>query len=71
MILCLRCMLLNIHDPYIISEAQNRGELTKKQAYDLRQAVHDANKERAEFVVKSDAIEELDKKVTEAVRFYR
>lgn len=54
-----------------ISEAQKRGMLTKKQAYDLRQTVIEACKVREGLTVKSDAITELDKKVCEAVRFYR
>ena len=54
-----------------ISDAQKRGELTKKQAYDLRQTVIDACKVREGLTVKSDVIAELDKKVNEAVRFYR
>jgi len=54
-----------------ISEAQKRGELTKKQAYDLRQAIVDACKIRDGLIVKSDAISELDKKIGEAVMYYR
>lgn len=54
-----------------IGEAQKRGELTKKQAYDLRQTINDVCKVRDGLMVKSDAIAELDKKVSEAVRFYR
>lgn len=54
-----------------ISEAQKRGELTKKQAYDLRQTVIEVCKVREGLTVKSDAISELDKKVREAVMFYR
>lgn len=54
-----------------IGDAQKRGELTKKQAYDLRQTVIDVCKVREGLTVRSDAIAELDKKVNEAVRFYR
>jgi hypothetical protein len=54
-----------------INEAQKRGELTNKQAYDLRQAIKDAGKVRAGFTVANDAIQELDKKVKEAVMYYR
>ena len=54
-----------------INEAQKRGELTNKQAYDLRQAIKDAGKVRAGFTVANDAIQELDKKVKEAVMCYR
>lgn len=54
-----------------INEAQKRGELTKKQAYDLRQAVQDASQIREGLTVPNEAIQELDKKVSEAVKFYR
>ena len=54
-----------------IAEAQKRGELTAKQAHDLRQAVKVACQEREGLTVKSEAIEELNKKIAEAVRFYR
>lgn len=54
-----------------INEAQKRGELTKKQAYDLRQTIIDVCQIREGLTMKSDAIAELDKKVSEAVRFYR
>ena len=54
-----------------IKEAQKRGELTSKQAYDLRQAVKDAGKVREGLTVPNDAIQELDKKVKEAVMYYR
>lgn len=54
-----------------ITEAQKRGELTAKQAYDLKQSVKDACKEREGITAPSEAITELDKKITEAIRFYR
>lgn len=54
-----------------IAEAQKRGELSRKQAYDLKQAVQDACTLREGFTEPNDAIQELDKKVSEAVRFYR
>ena len=54
-----------------IAEAQKRGELTAKQAHDLRQAVKAACQEREGLTVKSEAIDELNKKVAEAVKFYR
>lgn len=54
-----------------INEAQKQGELTKKQAYDLRQAVNDASKLGRGITVPNEAIKELDKKVNEAVKFYR
>ena len=54
-----------------INEAQKRGELSKKQAFDLRRAVNEACKIRDGLTVPSEAIQELDKKVSEAVKFYR
>lgn len=54
-----------------INEAQRKGDLSKKQAYDLRQAIKDACKVREGLTVENDAIKELDKKVAEAVRYYR
>lgn len=54
-----------------INEAQKRGVLSKKQAYDLRQAVNEACKVREGLTVPNEAIKELDKKVCEAVKFYR
>ena len=54
-----------------ITEAQRRGELTSKQAYDLRQAVNDACRVKENLSVPNDAIKELDKKVNEAVKYYR
>ena len=54
-----------------INEAQKRGDLTKKQAYDLRQAVNDACQIKEGLTVPNEAIKELDKKINEAVRFYR
>jgi hypothetical protein len=54
-----------------ITEAQKRGDLTTKQAYDLRQAVKAACKVNDGLTKPNEAIEELDKKIMEAVRFYR
>lgn len=52
-----------------IKEAYKRGDLTKKQAHDLRKQVEEAC--RAETLTAcSDVIQELDKKVKESVRFY-
>ncbi|MCX6252778.1 MAG: hypothetical protein NTX61_18740 [Bacteroidetes bacterium] len=52
-----------------IKEAYKRGELSKKQAYDLRQQVEEACRSKA-LTSSSDVIQELDKKVKEAARFY-
>lgn len=52
-----------------IREAYKRGELSKKQAYDLRQQVEEACKSDI-LTSSSDVIQELDKKVKETARFY-
>jgi hypothetical protein len=54
-----------------IKEAYRAGTLTKKQAHDLRQAVIEACKVKEGLTVPNEAIAELDKKVCEAVKFYR
>ena len=54
-----------------MKEAQRSGVLSKKQAYDLKQAITSACKEKADVTVKNDCITELDKKIAEAVRHYR
>lgn len=54
-----------------INEAQKRGELTKKQAFDLRATIKDVCQIREGLTAQSEAIQELDKKVNEAIRFYR
>ncbi len=54
-----------------IKEARLRGELTSKQAHDLRQAVKEACQTREGLTSQSEAVKELDKKIMEAVRFYR
>ncbi len=54
-----------------INEAQKRGELTKKQAFDLKQAIKEACKIRDGLTIPNEAIKELDKKVNEAVMYYR
>lgn len=53
-----------------IKEAQQRQDLTKKQARDLRQAIKEASKCNI-GMVQNDAILELNKKIDEAVKFYR
>lgn len=55
----------------LINEAQKRGDLTAKQAFDLRQAVKDACKVRDGLTAPTEAITELDKKIAEAIRYYR
>ena len=54
-----------------INEAQKRGELSKKQAFDLRKAINEVCKIRDGLTVPNEAIQELDKKVSEAVKYYR
>lgn len=54
-----------------INEAQQRGEITKKQAYDLRVAVNEACQLKEGLTAPNEAIQELDKKVAEAVLYYR
>lgn len=53
-----------------INDASGRGELTSKQALDLRRAVNDACKTDGSMVTQSDAVTELDKKIAEAVKIY-
>jgi hypothetical protein len=54
-----------------IQEAQKSGKLSKKAAFDLKQAVDAACKEKEGITAKSEAITELDKKIVEAVKYYR
>ena len=54
-----------------INEAQKRGELSKKQAFDLRQVINEVCKIKDGLTVPNEAIKELDKKVSEAVKYYR
>ncbi len=54
-----------------INEAQKRGDLTSKQAFDLRQAVKESCKVRDGLTTPTEAIAELDKKIAEAVKYYR
>jgi hypothetical protein len=55
----------------LINDAQKRGDLTKKQAFDFRNLVKEVCKTKEGFAVPNEAIKELDKKVMEAIRFYR
>lgn len=54
-----------------INEAMKRGDLSKKQAYDLRETVNEACKVRGGLVKTNDTIKELDKKIDEATRYFR
>lgn len=53
-----------------IREARAKGTLTGKQAYDLRKAVDEAC-QNEEMTMPTGDIEELDARVSEAVRYYR
>ncbi len=54
-----------------IADAQKRGELTKKQAFDLRAIVNDVCQIREGLTTSNEAIKELSKKINDAVRFFR
>ena len=54
-----------------INEAYKRGQLTAKQAHDMRDAVNSACKVGDSLTKPNDAILELDKKIDEATRFFR
>ena len=54
-----------------INEAQKRGELSKKQAFDLRKTINEACRIKDTLTVPNEAIKELDKKVSVAVKYYR
>lgn len=53
-----------------INQAYKKGEITKKQSYDMRQAIIEASRATI-ATVKSDVIAELDKKIEESTKFYR
>jgi hypothetical protein len=54
-----------------ITEAQKTGILSKKQAFDLKKAVREACKSKTGLTASNEVILELDKKVKDAVRYYR
>lgn len=54
-----------------ITEALKRGDISKKQAHDLREAVNEACKVKVGLVKPNDTIKELDKKIDEATRYFR
>ena len=54
-----------------IKERQKLGHLTRKQAHDLVQAIKEACQIKKSLTTENEAIKELDKKIKEAVRFYR
>lgn len=54
-----------------INEAQKRGEFTAKQAFDLRKEVKEVCKITDGLTKPIEAIAELDKKIAEAIKYYR
>lgn len=54
-----------------IEEAQKKGELTPKQAYDLRKAIKEACKNDEGLTMENKSTKELDEKIKEAVKYYR
>lgn len=54
-----------------INEAQKQGILSKKQAYDLRKKVKEACSIGGNFTAPNEAIIELDRKINDAIKFYR
>lgn len=53
-----------------IKEALIKKRITKKQAYDLRQAIKEAGEGNNNIVEENNIIEELNTKVNEAVKYY-
>jgi hypothetical protein len=54
-----------------INEAYKTGQISKKTAFDVRQAITEACTIKGGITAKNEAIIELDKKVRDAVKFYR
>jgi hypothetical protein len=54
-----------------INEAYKTGKLTRRQADEMKLATREVCKMKTGIMVQNDAILELDKKVNEAVKFYR
>lgn len=55
----------------LINEALKRGDITKQQAHDLREVTMNACKEKSDIVTKNECIAELDKRVVDAIKYYR
>ena len=55
----------------MLKEKQRKGEVTDKQAFDIRKAIREACTSGESLTVKSEEIEELDKKIKEAAAYYR
>lgn len=54
-----------------ITESMKRGDISKKQAHDLREAVNEACKVKGGLVKPNDMVKELDRKIDEATRYFR
>jgi hypothetical protein len=54
-----------------IKEAQKSGKIDKKTAFDIKQAIITACQSKIGITAQNEAIIELDKKVNEAVKYYR
>ena len=55
-----------------IKEVQSKGWITNKLAHDIRKAVKEAIEQAPpEQMQTNEAIEELDKKIKDAARYYR
>lgn len=54
-----------------IKEMQQRGDITRKQAFYMRKTVKEACLSGMSLSTQNDVIAELDRKVTEAARYYR
>lgn len=54
-----------------INEAYKCGTLSRRQADELKRATREACRERVNFTACNENISELDKKVNEAIKFYR
>ena len=54
-----------------ITESMKRGDISKKQSHDLREAVNEACKVKGGLVKPNDMVKELDRKIDEATRYFR
>jgi hypothetical protein len=54
-----------------INEMNKMGKINKKTAFDLRKAIKEACNIKSSITVPNDIILELDKKVNEAMKYYR
>lgn len=54
-----------------VDEAKRRGDLSRKQAFDLKKAINEACQSGKEEMRANDYIKELDRKISKSIRFYR